>query len=170
MRKRSVIANLIGCVVAALVMPAWSAKAAEPVALAVADFDYTDTSGETTNQTTAHAARLERFVQSVRDELAGSGPYRIVTLDCPKSPCSARSTDPATLIQAAQQSGARLLLYGGIQKMSTLIQFGKAQVVDLESDQLVFDRNISFRGDDDAAWEHAAEFLARELKEADLAK
>ena len=43
-------------------------------------------------------------------------------------------------------------------------------MVDLETDRLVFDRNISFRGDDDAAWDHAAEFLARELKEAELAE
>jgi len=170
MRKRSVIANVLGCVVLALAMPAWPVRAAESIALAVADFDYADTSGETSDQANAHAARLERFVQSVRDELAGSGSYRIVMLACPKSPCSARSTDPATLIEAAQQSGARLLLYGGVQKMSTLIQYGKAQVVDLETDQLVFDRSISFRGDDDAAWKRAAEFLADELKKADLAK
>ena len=167
MRKPIIIASLLGCVVLALATPAW---AAEPIALAVADFDYTDTSGEAADQGSAHAARLEQFVQSVRAELAGSGSYRVVTLACPKSPCSARSTDPATLIQAAQQSGARLLLYGGIRKMSTLIQFGKAQVVDLETDQLVFDRNISFRGDDDEAWKRAAEFLADELKKADLAK
>lgn len=145
-------------------------RAAEPLALAVADFDYTDTSGETADQKAAHAARLERFAQTVREELAQGDSYRIVPLDCPETPCSARSTDPETLIDAAQQSGARLLLYGGIQKMSTLIQYGKAQVVDLETDRLVFDKNISFRGDDDAAWDHAAEFLARELKNADLAK
>jgi hypothetical protein len=170
MRKQSVIASLMGCVVLALAMPAWPVHAAEPIVLAVADFDHTDTSGETSDQAAAHAARLERFVQSVRDELAGSGSYRIVTLDCPDTPCSARSMDPAALIKAAQQSGARLLLYGGVQKMSTLIQYGKAQVVDLKTNQLVFDRNISFRGDDDAAWDHAAQFLARELKKAELAK
>jgi hypothetical protein len=142
----------------------------EPLALAVADFDYTDTSGEARDQQEAHAAQLEQFVQSVRDELAQGDAYRIVPLSCPNTPCTARSTDPATLIKAAQDSGARLLLYGGIQKMSTLIQYGKAQVVDLETDRLVFDKNISFRGDDDAAWDHAAEFLARELKKAELAK
>lgn len=142
----------------------------EPPALAVADFDYTDTSGEARDQKEAHAARLERFVQSVRDELTRGDAYRIVPLSCPDTPCSARSTDPQTLIKAAQETGARFLLYGGIQKMSTLIQYGKAQVVDLETDRLVFDRNISFRGDDDAAWDHAAEFLARELNEAELTK
>lgn len=157
----------MGCVVLALAVPV---DAAEPLALAVADFDYTDTSGEAQDQKAAHAARLTQFVQSVREELAEGDTYRVIALSCPNAPCSARSTDPETLIRAAQESGARFLLYGGIQKMSTLIQYGKAQVVDLETDRLVFDKNISFRGDDDAAWDHAAEFLARELKNADLAK
>lgn len=170
MRQRGVPAGMIGCAAAALVMLALPVRATEPPVLAVADFDYTDTSGETQDQQAAHAARLARFAELVRAELAEGDAYRIVPLSCPKSPCSARSTDPATLIEAAQQSGARLLLYGGIQKMSTLIQFGKAQVVDLRTDQLVFDRTISFRGDDDKAWQRAAEFLADELKKAELAQ
>ncbi len=107
-------------------------------------------------------------MRSVRDELAQGGAYQIVPLSCPHRPCSARFTDAATLIEAAWESGARFLLYGGIQRMSTLIQHGKAQVVDLEADRLVFDENISFRGDE--AWKRAAEFLGDELKKADLAK
>jgi hypothetical protein len=47
--------------------------------------------------------------------------------------------------------------------MSTLIQFGKAQMVDLRTGRVVFDRMISFRGDNEEAWTRAAEFLANEL-------
>jgi hypothetical protein len=47
--------------------------------------------------------------------------------------------------------------------MSTLIQFGKAQAVDLEADKLVFDQTVSFRGDDDEAWRRAALFLAEQI-------
>lgn len=71
--------------------------------------------------------------------------------------------DAQSLTEAARQSGARLLLYGGIHKMSTLVQFGKAQVADLKSDQVVYDRTITFRGDDDNAWRRAGEFLAEGL-------
>jgi hypothetical protein len=71
--------------------------------------------------------------------------------------------DPQSLTDAARQSGARLLLYGGVHKMSTLIQFGKAQIVDLKTDKVVFDRMISFRGDNDEAWQRAGEFLAEDL-------
>jgi hypothetical protein len=144
--------------------------AAEPVKLAIADFDYHDTSGEAQDQTAAHAERLKNFVGLVGDELTASGKYQIVTLTCPKPPCSADRMDAQSLTDAARQSGARLLLYGGIHKMSTLIQFGKAQIADLETDRLVYDRTISFRGDDDNAWKRASEFLAEDLVAKELAR
>jgi hypothetical protein len=144
--------------------------AADPIKLAIADFDYTDTSGETQDQTAVHAERLKSFVGLVGDELTASGKYQIVTMSCPKPPCSADRMDAQSLTDAARQSGARLLLYGGIHKMSTLVQFGKAQIADLETDQVVYDRTISFRGDDDNAWKRASEFLAEDLVAKDLAQ
>jgi hypothetical protein len=147
-----------------------SGEAAEPVKLAIADFDYHDTSGEVQDQAAAHAERLKNFVGLVSDNLAASGKYQIVEISCPKPPCSADRMDARSLTDAARQSGARLLLYGGIHKMSTLIQFGKAQIADLETDKLVYDRTISFRGDDANAWKRASEFLAEDLVAKDLAQ
>lgn len=147
-----------------------SVEGADPIKLAIADFDYHDSSGEPQDQTAAHAERLKNFVGLVSDQLAASGKYRIVAMACPKAPCSADRMDAQSLTDAARQSGARLLLYGGIHKMSTLIQFGKAQIADLETDKLVYDRTISFRGDDDNAWKRASEFLAEDLAAKDLAQ
>jgi hypothetical protein len=144
--------------------------AADPVVLAVADFDYVDSSGEVKDQKAEHAARLEQFAGSVRDELARSGSFRVVKLVCPKPPCSAATMEPEALIAAARDAGAQLLLFGGIHKMSTLIQQGKAQVVDLEQDKVVFDRMLSFRGDTDQAWQQASNFLVEQLEEADLTR
>ena len=137
--------------------------ATEPVKLAIADFDYHDTSGETQDQTAAHAERLKNFTKLIDDQLSASGKYQVVALTCPKHPCSAGAMDAQSLTDAARQSGARLLLYGGIHKMSTLVQFGKAQIADLETDKVVYDKTISFRGDDDNAWKRASEFLAEDL-------
>jgi hypothetical protein len=145
-----------------------SARAADPIKLAVADFDYLDTSGETQDQAAAHAERLRNFTQLIDDELSASGKYQVVAITCPKRPCSAGAMDAQSLTDAARQSGARLLLFGGIHKMSTLVQFGKAQVADLETDQVVYDRTITFRGDDDNAWRRAGEFLAEDLVSKDL--
>lgn len=161
------MARWLGALALSLIL-ASSARSAEPIKLAIADFDYRDTSGETQDQTAAHAERLKNFVATVSDELAASGKYQIVALACPKQPCSADRMDAQSLTDAARQSGARLLLYGGIHKMSTLVQFGKAQIADLESDKLVYDRTISFRGDDDTAWKRASQFLAEDLLSKDL--
>lgn len=142
---------------------AWPVRAAEPIAVAVAEFDYIDTSGEARDQKEAHAALLADFSDRLRDELANSGKYRIVNLHCRQLPCSAAATDPAELIAAARTAGARLLVYGGIHKMSTLVQFGKAQAVDLQADRLIFDQTVSFRGDNDDAWRRAGKFLAEQF-------
>jgi hypothetical protein len=147
-----------------------SGHAAEPVTLAIADFDYLDTSGETQDQAAAHAERLKNFTRLLSDELSATGKYQVVALACPKPPCSAGAMDAQSLTDAARQAGARLLLYGGIHKMSTLVQFGKAQIADLETDQVVYDRTITFRGDDDNAWKRAGEFLAEDLAAKDLAQ
>lgn len=145
-----------------------SLHAAEPIKLAIADFDYKDTSGETQDQTAAHAERLKNFTRLIDDQLSASGKYEIVALACPKRPCSAGAMAAQSLTDAARQAGARLLLYGGIHKMSTLVQFGKAQIADLETDRVVYDRTISFRGDNDEAWRRAGEFLAEDLMAKDL--
>ena len=154
---------------ACIMLPA-SSVATEPVAVAVADFDYIDTSGEVIDQNQAHMQRLHDLAQHVRDGLSQSGRYRIVRLTCEPAPCSAGRTDPAELLAKARAVGARLLVYGGIQKMSTLIQYGNAEVVDLEADRLVFDQNISFRNDSDEAWQRAAKFLVAELVKEDLVR
>jgi hypothetical protein len=164
--------RLFGCVGiagAVLLLPA-SPRAVEPIAVAVAEFDFVDTSGEVMDQTRAHMERLRGLTQDIRDGLDQSGRYRVISLSCDPTPCSAGRTDPAELLAKARAVGARLLVYGGIQKMSTLIQYGNAEVVDLEADRLVFDRNISFRNDSDEAWSRAAKFLVAELMKEKLVR
>jgi hypothetical protein len=163
MKRARRVPALLGIAALSFSCGSASMAAADEVALAVADFDYVDSSGEVRNQSTEHAGRLQDFARLIRDELSASGKYQVVPLDCPQPPCSAGAMDAESLTEAARQSGARLLLYGGIHKMSTLIQFGKAQVVDLTTDQVVFDRTISFRGDNEQAWTRAGQFLAEDL-------
>jgi hypothetical protein len=135
----------------------------DPLPIVVADLDYTDTSGEARDQRAEHAARLQAFAGAIRADLARTGKYRVLTFVCSSDPCSGRETNPAVLIDDARKSGARLMLYGGIHKMSTLIQFAKIQMLDLDTGQVVFDRLITFRGDTDEAWQRAEQFVAREL-------
>ena len=67
------------------------------------------------------------------------------------------------LLKTAHAAGADFLLVGGIHKMSTLVQWAKAEVIDLRSGQIVLDKLFTFRGDTDQAWRRAEEFISNEL-------
>ena len=138
---------------------------AEPIPVAVAEFDYIDTSGEPEDQRTKHAAQLQTFAESMRAGLESSGKYRVVPLVCEPMPCRAGDLDAEALIAAARKAGAQQLVFGGIHKMSTLVQFAKVQVLDLKLDRLVFERLLTFRGDSDDAWDHAQRFVVRDIVE-----
>jgi hypothetical protein len=138
---------------------------AERIPVAVAEFDYIDTSGEPDDQRAKHAAQLQSFAESIRAGLESSGKYRAVPLVCEPMPCRAGDLDAEALIAAARKAGAQQVVFGGIHKMSTLVQFAKVQVVDLKLDRLIFERLLTFRGDNDAAWDHAQRFVVRDIVE-----
>ena len=165
--------RLAGATLAGLMLlaPAWADdRQTQPIPIAVAGFDYVDRSGEVLDQQAEHQARLQAFARMIRADLADSGKFRVVEFICPKDSCSAGEGNADQLIDSARRAGARFLLYGGIQKMSTLIQYAKAQIVNVEANQLVFDRLVSFRGDSDDAWQHAERFLVRDLLSQDFSQ
>jgi Protein of unknown function (DUF2380) len=153
------------CVLAALSFQSGVSPAAAPIAVAVADFDYFDTSGEVVDQSAEHRARVASFATLLRDNLAAQGDYRVVTIECPDRPCTANTMSQDLFVAAARKAGARLVVYGGIRKMSTLVQWGEIQLLDLEAERLLMRRTVTFRGDNDAAYRHAADFVGNTLKE-----
>lgn len=136
---------------------------AAPPALAIVTLDYSDTSGEVHNQQAEHARRLDDFVASLRDDLTTNGRFRLVTLACPPAGCPTSSTPPDQLAAAAAQAGASHVLFGGIHKSSSLIQWARVGIIDVAQRKVIFDRLLTFRGDDDLAWQRAEKFLAREI-------
>lgn len=166
--RRNRIPAWIAAAALAATLPAGysSAEGREAIPATVAAFDNYDSAGEAAESTSAHAARVEGFAGLIHDGLAATGRYRLVPLECPQPPCSAGSMAPADLVAAARASGARVLVYGGIHKMSTLIQMGKVQALDLEGDRLLLDQAFSFRGDTDEAFRRAAQFIVRYLEDA----
>ncbi|WBJ98435.1 DUF2380 domain-containing protein [Methylocystis parvus] len=148
---------------------ATSAHAApEPLSIAIVDFDYVDTSGEPRDQTADHARRLRDFMSALRRDLGRDDKFRVVALDCGAEACAVGKITPRDLFDAAKKAGARLVLYGGVHKMSTLVQWATAQLVDVEKDRLVDNHWLTFRGDDDEAWRRAEVYLARRLAEAPI--
>lgn len=136
---------------------------AQETSVAVADFDYLDTSGEPRDQTAEHAARLRLFRTTLAETLEANGPYRIVALACAAQNCSTGSFTPDELVAEAKDAGAELLILGGIHKISTLIGSGRVDVVDVGDSEVVLTRSISFRGDNDEAFRHAAEFTGESI-------
>ena len=163
---RSCHVILYFCAMAALLlMPTLPpAHAGSPVAVAVADFDYSDTSGEALDQTAQHRERMAIFAALLRDSLQRD--HRVVRPACAQTACTAASVAPDDLVAAARQGGARYLVYGGIRKMSTLVQWGEVQLFDLQREQLLFRRTVTFRGDTDTAFRRAADFVGETVSDA----
>ena len=153
------------CAFAAFSFPPGASRAAAPIAVAVADFDYFDTSGEVADQSAEHRARVASFATLLRDHVSAQGDYRLVPIECRDPPCTATSMSQDVFVAAARKAGARLVIYGGIRKMSTLIQWGEIQLLDLDAEKLLMQRTVTFRGDTDAAYRHAASFVGDQLKE-----
>ena len=146
----------------------WVNAETERIRIAVTEFDYNDTSGESREQVAEHTHRLQAFAQTMRDELARSGKYEVVPIACAGNPCSAGTTTPGGLFAAGKNARTKIVLYGGIQKVSTLIQNAKVQAVDVKEDKNVFDKLLTFRGDTNESWAHAEHFLAQEFLSQDF--
>jgi hypothetical protein len=131
------------------------------ITIAVVDFDYLDTSGEARDQRQEHEARLKAFMTALRSDLAAHG-KTIVSLTCDPAPCSVR-TPPADLLRAARAANAGIVLVGSIQKMSTLVQWAKAEAIDSATERMVLDKLFTFRGDNDESWRRAEVFIANQL-------
>jgi hypothetical protein len=135
----------------------------EPAVLAVAEIQYIDTSGEVIDQSADHFRRLREFEASLRADLAASGKVRNVALDCPPNACSVGDIDVSELVGKAQAAGAAYLLISSFHKVSTLVQWAKFDIVNVKTRSVVFNRLVTFRGDNDTAWRHAESFVVREI-------
>lgn len=131
--------------------------------MAVAEIQYIDTSGEVIDQTADHLRRLREFEASLRTDLAASGKVRNAALDCPPNACSVGDIDADQLLDKAQAAGAGYLLLSSFHKVSTLVQWAKFDIVDVKARKVVFNRLVTFRGDNDKAWRHAESFVVREI-------
>jgi hypothetical protein len=135
----------------------------EPPVMAVAEIQYSDTSGEALDQSADHFRRLRAFEASLRIDLAASGKVRTANLDCPPNACSIGEIEPAQLLDKAQAAGAGYLLISSFHKVSTLVQWAKVDIIDVKTRNVVFNKLVTFRGDNDKAWQHAESFIVQEI-------
>lgn len=146
------------CAVLAIMAP--SALAARQT-VAVAAFDYADSSGEVTDQQAAHAERLNAMQVAIVASLTQSGRFTGVALKCGKPACSAGNLDQDEMDNAARAQNAQFVVFGGVHKISTLIQWGQVEVMDTATGKAVASRTVTFRGDSEDAWRHAADYVGQ---------
>src|SRR5665213_3860704 len=80
------------------------AQQSEVPIMAVAEIQYSDTSGEVIDQSADHFRRLREFEASLRADLTAKGKVQNAALDCPPNACSIGDVDLDQLIGKAQAS------------------------------------------------------------------
>jgi hypothetical protein len=141
------------------------AAAAEPMRVAVFDFELIDTSldGEMKGTSPEEKARLARLAPVLREKLAGSQRYIVVDA----APVMARAR--AQNLQAcggcdatlAHEAGAEVALTGTVQKVSNLILNLNIYIRDANDGRLLQSMSADFRGNTDESWSRALSYLIR---------
>jgi hypothetical protein len=142
-----------------------SAAAAEPMRIAVFDFEMIDTSleGEMKGTSPEEKARLAKLAPVLREKLAASDRY--VVVDTARVLDRARAQNlqacggcDATL---AREVGADVALTGTVQKVSNLILNINIYLRDATDDRLLQAMSADFRGNTDESWSRALQYLVR---------
>lgn len=135
------------------------------VKVAIAEFGYVDTSGEPADQVAVHRKQLQAFMTALGADFESDHAFRLLPFSCPPL-CADGGQKSDDLVDAAAKVGAKVLVTGGIHKLSTLVQWAKVTAFDVDAHRVVYDKLFTFRGDSDAAWQRAEVFVSREVRAA----
>jgi hypothetical protein len=138
-------------------------KDVDPAKIAIANFDFVDTSGEITDEAVRHETQLREFETVLQETISQNQKLDLVAMPCDAHRCSLARPGMDQLLRQARAANARYLLAGGLHKMSTLIGWAKFIVFDLEKSGQVCDRLLTYRGDTAEAWQRAAKFSAGDI-------
>lgn len=130
--------------------------------LLIMPFGFIDTSGEQRDQKADHEKRLVEMSRRIGTELQDKGLYRVIQPTPGILSCDSR--DQECLLSEARKAGTDLILAGAVQKASTLISQIWVGVFDASDGKRILYRQLSFRGDTDEAWQHAADFLLQQIE------
>ena len=151
--------------VVALMLLVSSLAHADPLKVAVFDFELLDTSlqGEVDGPRTDEQRRLMDVAKQLRKALAEAGKF--VVLDIAPVNAAAHGSNLQACggcdVQNAQQLGADLAITGLVQKVSALILNMNIYLRDAHTGQLITSMSADFRGNTDESWSRAASYLLR---------
>jgi hypothetical protein len=140
--------------------------AAEPLRLAVFDFEMIDTSlpGQFYGPQGDEHDRLLRVGDQVRKELGESGKFQIVDI-APVNVAAHQSNLQACGgcdVKLAQQLNVDVDITGVVQKVSNLILNINFYLRDVHTGRLVAAASVDMRGNTDESWSRATRYLIRE--------
>ena len=138
---------------------------ADPLKVAVFDFELVDTSlqGEVDGPRADEQRRLMNTGDQLRKGMAESGKFAILDI----APVNAAAHDSNLQacggcdVQYAQQVRADLAVTGVVQKVSNLILNMNVYLRDTHTGALVTSMSADFRGNTDESWSRAAVYLLR---------
>lgn len=147
-------------------------RPAQPSQLVVLDVELTGDLGGP-EFVAAHEARLKLANAKLRESLASSGLYRLVDtapaqelIDQLKSQHRYLHDCNGCDLDVGRQLGADQVLVAWVYRVSALILTLTYEIHDVATGQIAARKSFDFRGDNDAAWTHAINYMVRDLKES----
>jgi Protein of unknown function (DUF2380) len=175
-----IIVRLTLCIVALLLsgtaVAAAPAAAAAPIPrLAVLDIELTGDLGGPELKA-GHETRLRMASERLRRELASSGLYQVVDnapaqalIDELKSQQRYLHDCNGCDVDVGKRLGADEVLVAWVDRVSNLILSLTYEIDDVKTGQIDDRKSYDFRGDNDAAWIHAIDFMVQDMKERRMA-
>ncbi|GAC1561563.1 MAG: DUF3280 domain-containing protein [Beijerinckiaceae bacterium] len=146
-----------------LLFPALAA--AEPMKIAIFDFELIDTSleGQMKGPNADEQARLARLAPALRTKLAASDRYTIIDTTPVEARAHAQNLQSCGGCDAelARAVGAAVALTGTVQKVSNLILNLNIYLRDAKDGRLLQAMSADFRGNTDESWARALDWLVR---------
>jgi PQQ-dependent catabolism-associated CXXCW motif protein len=149
--------------------PAAQAPPADRPALAVLDLELTGDLGGP-EFAAEHAARLKTETARLRQDLEGTGRYRILDNSAAQGMIDTLKSQQAYLhdcngcdLDVGRSLHADLVLVAWVDRVSGLILSLTYEIHEVQTGQIAARKSFDFRGDNDNAWNHAIDYMVRDL-------
>jgi hypothetical protein len=120
-----------------------------------------------------HARRLKTESARLRQDLEHAGLFRVLdtgpaqaTIDRLRSQQLYLHDCNGCDLEVGRQLGADLVLVAWVNRVSGLILTLTYEIHDVKTSQITARKSYDFRGDNDSAWNHAIDYMVRDMKSA----
>jgi hypothetical protein len=158
--------------VAGLISATHGANEPRPTRLVVLDMELTGDLGGP-QFVAEHEARLKLANARLQEKLAATGLFRLIdttpartTLDRLKAQHRYLHDCNGCDLEIGRQLGADQIFVAWVNRVSGLILTLTYEIHDVRSGQIAARKSFDFRGDTDAAWTHAIDYMVRDIQES----